>query len=386
MKEILLDPYIIRYEEYQTPQCSFRIGDQLFIEDVDLPRYFMATVQMSSYTFYHADCPMFSEADYLINDNFKKIIQKFPHTNKKKIEFDGVMYQFKDIPVVIDTHTYIQALIFPNKYKKCFAEIKKMENLSSLDSENYDQFIDKRKELLLDGQYGKRINRSETIAKKNSNVQDKLAYVNEMYSFARYSYAAMIEFLPEYKIETYDQFHEAYGHAIYSMTIEKNHQKIPLLWPDYLYHNPENHLEFGILAGNIGNRYQAFNDWIEGDRITVEILAEGFEDVQFESVLKKPLEVIPGLSKNDCLIGEIIEANLSMDIIDELKNNTAHFDIVLPNKEILHQETVSYRLTDNTLQIPSEQFGNQGRFQLKLYSEQYGQLLLLFTLRKDRKK
>lgn len=388
MKEIILDSYIIRYETRQTSQCSIKISDQLFIEKGDYPAYFIANVPMSFFAYYQADCPIFSENDYTLSDNFKRIIERFPHTNQEQIEFDGTTYHFKHIPIIIHIHTYIQAQLFPDDYKKCYAEIKKMEQIYPLNEKIASESADKRKELFLDGHYGKRTKRSEINGENNGDkqIQKKLTYVNEMYAFSHYSYAAMIEFLPEYQITSYDQFHAAYGHAIYSVTIEKNNQKIPLLWPDYLYHKPENHLEFGILAGNVGTRYNEFNHWSKGDIVTVEIVAEGFEDVVFKSILKKPLKFTPRLSKNDYLIGEAIEVHLSSNIIDELKASIAHFEIVLPDREVVHNEALSYTLVGTRLQIPTEQLENQGRFQLKLYSEQYGQLLFLFTLRKDMKK
>lgn len=176
----------------------------------------------------------------------------------------------------------------------------------------------KRKRLFLDGTYGSRVLLEEKLGQNVHPIQDKLEYVNELYSFAHYSYAAMVQFLPEYEINTYDQFHEAYGKFVYSFTVTKNGQTIPLLWPDYLYHKPENHLEFGLLANTKEPRYQLFDHWEANEIVKIDILAEGFEDVQFETHLKQPMSFPPKLSKSEYTFGEVICLSLDPRLVREL--------------------------------------------------------------------
>lgn len=383
MNTCVLASYTIAYDNHQTSQCPTKITEQLFIEKIDLPRYFIATVPMSFYTFYQADCPSFTKEDYSLSENFQKIIERFPHTNTNHVVFDGTTYQFKSIPIAIDSYSYIQAVVDPEQYAVFLSEIAKMEALSPyIDG----QYFGKRKELLLNGRYGKRKDFGDVSKANEKSVQAKLSYVNEMYSFGHYSYAAMVEFLPEYGITTYDQFHEAYGQSIYSVTLTKNDQTIPLLWPDYLYHKPENHLEFGVLANDSNSRYTLFNHWEAGESATLEILANGFEDVYFKTTLKQPLSTPPVLTKSEYLIGEDITMTLDEQVIDELHSGKARLEIILPKRERLSQDALTYKTTTNQLMIPSVQLGDQGRFQLKVFSERYGQLLVLFTLRKDKTK
>lgn len=383
LKTCVLESYTIAYDDHQTDQCPTKITEQLFIEKIDLPRYFIATVPMSFYTFYQADCPNLVKEDYYLSENFQKIIERFPHTNTKAVVFDGTTYQFTHIPVAIDTYTYLQAIINPDQSTDFLSEIAKMEEMTPFVE---GQYFGKRKELLLNGQYTKRKEWLQAEEGEEKRIQAKLAYVNEMYSFGQYSYAAMVEFLPEYGITTYEQFHEAYGQSIYSVTLTKNNQTIPLLWPDYLYHKPENHLEFGVLANDPNTRYTSFNQWKEGDIATLEILADGFEDVHFQTSLKKPLSAPPTLTKKEYLIGETITLALDNDVIEELDSGMAQLHIVSPKRTLIAQTDLIYETKANQLLIPSAQLGDQGRFQLKIVSQRYGQLLLLFTLRKDKPK
>lgn len=384
MKKLDFEGIIITYSEEPTTECSEKLADQIYIENIELPCYFIGTAMLSFFEFYQADSPDLTETDYILSENFQRIITRFPHTNTEQIALVEETYVIKHVPVFIETTDYLVAKIYPEKYPDFFQKLSAIHDLHAVSKKELRSLKQyKSKQLLLDGTYGSRMLLLDEHQKNSEMIQAKLVYVNELYSFAHYSYAAMVEFLPEYEITSYEKFHEAYGKFIYSVTITKNGTTIPLLWPDYLYHKPENHLEFGLLANMDQRRYALFNSWKQNEEVTVEILATGFEDVYFKTKLKHPLSVKPYLSQSEYLADETICLTVDSEIISELDQKKAYVEIVTPKRIIVKDEQLHYELSDNQLLLLSEQFAKQGRYQLKVFSEKFGQLLVLFTIKRE---
>ncbi|MEI5988911.1 hypothetical protein A5881_000398 [Enterococcus termitis] len=373
----------IFYDTLQTERCPIMLTEQVYIEDKKLPRYFIGDTTMTFFDFYHADSPDFQETDYQLSEQFKQIIGRFPHTNQQKIMLnEGGSYSIKHVPIYILVKDILLAEIMPETYQAFRKNLQGIQSLTPVYEEEFAEFSGyKRKRLCLDGTYGSRELLESSQERIVQRVQDKLEYVNEMYYFAHYNYAGMVQFLPEHEINTYDQFHEAYGKYIYSFTATKNGQTIPLLWPDYLYHKPENHLEFGLLAHTEQARYQVFDQWEKGEEVRIEILADGFEDVRFTTQLKQPMSATPKLSKSEYTYGEMIRLSIDLGLIDELKQQVPSFEVFKTKKISENGYSLHYELTEEQLLLPSEQFEKAGRYQLKIISERYGQLLFLFTIK-----
>ncbi|ALS38356.1 hypothetical protein ABID30_002342 [Enterococcus rotai] len=385
MNEIKINNFFIRYDTVQTEQCPLKLADQVYIENKPLPRYLIGEATMSFYDFYRADCPDLQESDYRLSEKFQQIIGRFPHTNQQKITLnEHGSYSILDVPVYVDTKDFILAESNPAIYPEFHAKRVPIQSLIPIEEVEAAPVIGyKRKRLYLDGTYGSRVLLENGLETNVQSIQAKLEYVNEMYYFAHYSYAAMVQFLPEYEIASYDQFHEAYGKYIYSFTITKNGQTMPLLWPDYLYHKPENHLEFGLLANTDEARYRLFDRWEANDPITIEILAEGFEDVRFETHLKQPMSFPPKLSKSEYGLGEEICLSLDQGLIKELAEERVLFELFKTKKTSVNGYSLEYKLTENQLVLSGEQFEKPGRYQLKIKSDTYGQLLLLVTIKQE---
>lgn len=384
MNEIKINDNVIAYDTVATERCSVKINDQLYIEDKVYPRYFIGETTMTFFDFYRADCPNLQETDYHLSETFQQIIGRFPHTNQQKIMVNENKYSMKHVPIYVTGKDYIVAQIKQEAYPEFKEKFKKIQSLVPVMEEDTVSIGGyKRKRLFLDGTYGSRVLLEEKIGQNVHPIQDKLEYVNELYSFAHYSYAAMVQFLPEYEINTYDQFHEAYGKFVYSFTVTKNGQTIPLLWPDYLYHKPENHLEFGLLANTKEPRYQLFDHWEANEIVKIDILAEGFEDVQFETHLKQPMSFPPKLSKSEYTFGEVICLSLDPRLVRELAEEKADFELFKTKKTSENGYSLTFELEDERLLLPSAQFEKPGRFQLKITSESFGQLLFLFTIKQE---
>ncbi|MBO0472884.1 hypothetical protein JZO86_04095 [Enterococcus ureasiticus] len=385
MKEVQLNGFSINYDTVQTEHCPIMLDEQLYIENKKLPRYFIGETTMTFFDFYYADNSDFQESDYRLSEKFQQIIGRFPHTNQKKIALnESDSYSIKQVPVYITVKDYILAESKPEAYATFREKLATIQSLTPINEDEAESvFGYKRKRLFLDGTYGSRELLGKNQEQNVQAIQEKLEYVNEMYYFAHYSYAAMVQFLPEYDITTYDQFHEAYGKFVYSFTVTKKGKTIPLLWPDYLYHKPENHLEFGLLANTEQPRYQLFDQWELDEPIIIEILADGFEDVRFETTLKKPMNVPPKLSQSEYTLGETICLSVDPGLVKELDKKTAEFELLKTKKTSENGYSLDYELLEDQLLIPSSQFEKAGRYQLKITSDVYGQLLFLFTIKQE---
>ena len=387
MNKIELSPFIIHHDTKETLQCPIKLSETLYIEDTPLPDCWLGEATIAAPQYYHADCPQLKHTDYLLSEPFKQILQRFPHTNTTMVHFgeDGI-YQFQDIPMYITTTDYLLGLLQPDEYPMLAAQLKAFSTLSPVFLGAQDEPLSpspKRKRLFTDGTYGKREWVAGLPRKEAQPIQNQLAYVQQMYYFMHYRYAAMIEFLPEYNIRSYEAFHEAYGKYVYSFTIRTGEQTVPLLWPDYLYHRPENHLEFGVLAHQESPRYRLFDNWQEGQEVTVEILAEGFEDVRFTTTLKKMLAAPPILSSQTYDRDDTLELTAEEPLLEELKGE-AIVQICGPKQLILDKQSLDFQFTEQGLTIPCRQFIRSGRYQLRITSPRYGHMLFLFSVTKEK--
>lgn len=384
MNEFVIGNKKITYETMETNTYNIKVSEEIYIEENALSDVLVGEVDMSVYKFYQADNPELTREDYELSESFKQIITRFPHTNTEKISLEKEMYEIKQVPVFITVKDYLVARMNPEAHEVFLVQLEKIQKLALIKTNERQMLPDQKvKQLMTDGTYGVRTYICDSQKSNERKIQEKLVYGDEFYGFGSYSYAGYIEFLPEYEVLTYDEFHEQYGKYIYSMTIKKNDVVIPLLWPDYLYHRPENHLEFGVLSEVENKRYELFNDWKMGDKVQIEVLADGFEDVHFTSYLRKPLEVKPKLSKKQYLLGEDIVIELGEDILDEISLNHEIVKIIPPKKETISSQI---RINDesNFIVISTNEQYPTGHYQIRVNSDIYGQLLIVATLKKEK--
>ncbi|MGY3778763.1 hypothetical protein [Isobaculum melis] len=380
-KQLKIASFSIQYDTKPTTTCPIKIDSATYIEDKVLPKYLIGECDMTLPQFYQAACPQLTATDYVLSDGYQQIIRRFPHTNQVRLTLGtDAIYIIKAVPIYIEVKDYVQALIHPERFSEMSLEVAKIKNLKPIMQEEIIQLNTyKRKQLLLNGQYSERTLLDVTHSNNVQTIQNQLVYERELYDFAHYQYAGMIGFLPEYAIHTYEQFHEAYGQYIYSATLTKSGETIPLVWPDYLYHRPENHLEFGVLAESTP-RYQSFEYWQENDSVTVTILADGFEDVSFETKLKKPQNIRPQLSQNIYLMTETLSLTIDQGVLQELTEQTCQFEIVSPEKVKQNANELNYTITAKALLLDCNQFSRPGFYQLQLMSPTYGEMLFLFKI------
>lgn len=117
--------------------------------------------------------------------------------------------------------------------------------------------------------------------------------------------------------------------------------------------------------------------------MSLDILAEGFEDVHFRTRLKQPMRFSPHLSKSDYILGETISLSIDNGLVKELEQQTARFELVKSKKISENGYSLDFELLEEELLLSGAQFEKAGRYQLKIISETYGQLLFLFTLKQE---
>lgn len=243
--------------------------------------YIIGRVDMPFETFYQSDCSIEVLASLTLAPIFEPILKRHPARNPRVQSYLNNHYLLKQVPVYLPLADY---LALKNKTDHpLYHLIQEWDDIQVVNAD--EVFACKYKRLLADGSYGKR----EYIGKKRpKQVPFPLKITVDYYQFMHYSYAAEIAFASD-QVESYEAFDQLYGKYIYSVIIRINDQVIPLLWLDYLYHVPENHLEFGFLKTSENFRYQLLNQWQAGDRLSIEILADGFEDVCLVTELKANL-------------------------------------------------------------------------------------------------
>lgn len=382
MNKLIIGNDVLTYQTTESKKYCVKLSDEFYVKESVLDCFIIGEVDMFVYDFYYSDNQELEEKDYVLSESFQRIITRFPHTNMEKISYEKDTYVIKHVGVVVSVKDYVIAQSEQQTYHTFLSQFEKI-NQVKLVSQKEKKPLEKLKRLMLDGTFGKR----EYITNQHhqaQSIQHKLTYGDEFYGFGSYSYAGFIEFLPEYHVTTYDDFHEQYGKYIYSMVIKRHNIVVPLLWPDYLYHRPENHLEFGVLSDENIKRYDLFNDWEEGDNIQIDILAEGFEDVSFTSTLKKPLKQKPKRTKESYLLGEDIEIELPKDILDEIKEDRTIVDVIPPNQEDAMKEMSSLVLNQSSMSILTKETFKTGHYQIRIHSHQYGQLLIVATLKKKK--
>lgn len=322
--------------------------------------YVIGKVDMTLATFYQSDCSENIIDSLQVSKVFESILNRVPIRNPRLQYQLANQYILKQVPVYLEESDYLAI-----KSQSNHRLLPLLNQWQAIQTVTIDEVAAcKYKRLLSDGTYGKR----EYIGlKRPQKLPFSLKILESYYQFMHYSFAAEVGFASE-QVNSYEAFDELYGQHIYSVMIHLNNQTIPLLWPDYLYHFPENHLEFGFLKSNENLRYRLLNQWQGGEKITIEIWADGFEDVCLVSELKPNLE-------SSIEVEETTEAYL-LHLPTELAktfypaNNQGKWYVnqqwqILPGKWI----------NDTTWFLPKHVLNNTERYQIKWESEKYGTYL-----------
>lgn len=328
--------------------------------------YVIGKVDMTLETFYQSDCSAEVLADLKLATIFEPILKRQPTRNPRLQKQLNNHYCLKQVPVYMDLADYL--VIKDQVNHPLYPLVQEWQDIKNVRADEVDAC--KYKRLLADGSYGKR----EYLGKKRPKpVPFPLKILADYYQFMHYSYAAEIGFVSN-QVNSYEAFDQLYGRHIYSVIARINNQAIPLLWPDYLYHVPENHLELGFLKTEENLRYQLLNQWQAGDQLKIEIWADGFEDV--------------------CLVTEF-KANLGQPITATIKEEGILFrlpkalaKVIYPSKdkgswyvEDSWQPLPGKWLDEQTWLVANESLGDLSRYQVKWTHPLYGTYLTVVSVK-----
>lgn len=143
----------------------------------------------------------------------------------------------------------------------------------------------KVKPLRADGTFGPRVLLHPDNARACASMAGRLSVTREFGRFIYYSYACFVEPGPAEGVTTFEQFRRLYGGAVFAVELERPGAALGLMWPDWICHEPDNHLELGVLYRGAGERYAAFSGFSKGDPLVIRILARGFEDLELRTTL-----------------------------------------------------------------------------------------------------
>ncbi|CAK9885707.1 MAG: hypothetical protein XXXJIFNMEKO3_02114 [Candidatus Erwinia impunctatus] len=384
MKTLHMDNGVLHLSHGMTQQCPFLQSDGVYASEQRLPEWILAVTDMMLVEFYQQEIPQPGAAAYTLSPAHQEIVKRFPHTNTRLQLDEQSQYRFSDIPVCIATADLLQAVKNEGEHSAFFQRLAGFSSLLALtETELVSDAAYKRKRLHLNGEYGVRECLHPSHQQNAKCVDGQLVISRELYYFAHYIYAAVIEFEPQYGIDSYDKFHQAFGKFIYSVTLTKGDSTLPLLWPDYLYHQPENHLEFGIPLIEDDPRYLLMQSWQEGDEITIRILAEGFQDLVLSSRLKRPHCPPPQLLSKQYQADRPLSFSPDLALLQEIRQAPDIATVITPDKCKIKLSAVDFTLTDTALVLPLTQFSQQGLFQLAIRSHLFGEMLFFFHYEKE---
>ncbi len=150
------------------------------------------------------------------------------------------------------------------------------------------QGLYKAKGLLADGAFGPRVAMGWDGAAPAGlrDMGGRVAVAREFERFIYYTYACFIEAVPvpgEKPVESFADFAKFLGRDVYAIELERaGGASLGMIWPDWICHEPDAHLELGVLFAGAGERYEAFSGFAAGERCVIRILATDCADIEFE--------------------------------------------------------------------------------------------------------
>ncbi|WP_251855352.1 hypothetical protein [Enterococcus italicus] len=380
-KLLAINEMTVLFSSEWTEKTPYPYGEGLYASIHTLPDQLIGKKTMT-FAMYYASEGVENLA-LTVASRFVEAVKRFPATNERVVlQTDGT-YQLKHVPVSIALETLVQSL-FSADASDLVQEVASWVDQEWLPTDAVLAYRgEATKPLLANGTYGKRSYFTAQQADLPS-LKDQLVLTSELYQFAPYVYAGTIGFLPELDRDSYQVFHECFGKFVYSVTLQKDGRTIPLLWPDYLYHKPEGHLEFGVLAADEAKRFAPFAEWFAGEEVTIEIRAEGFQDIVLKTKLKQPLKGSNQLQKNTLLIGEDLCYQIADDELwSEIEDQRAQVALVTPKREKVTVDASNATVANRQV-IVSGVTDYPGRYQFSVTSPRFGTLLQVFRVVREK--
>lgn len=261
------------------------------------PPLLVGITDMPGHEFYRALTPGLDPTDYDLPPLWEPSALKYPPICPQ-LELVGEpgarSYVIHDVPVIASG-----ALVGPGgpeAARERWAGVRDVVRVESPE-ELAALTCYKVKPLLADGSFGKRTLLHPDNARTCEDMAGRLSIDREFEKFVYYTYACFVEPRVEEGIDSYAAFRDFYGSRIYAVEVER--AGIPagggadatagaalgLLWPDWICHEPDAHLEIGLLYRGAGRRYADFSGFSAGERCTIRVLAQGCLDLELTTTL-----------------------------------------------------------------------------------------------------
>ena len=249
----------------------------------------VGVTDMTAAEFYHSLAPGLGEDAYSLGSLWEGATGRFaPICPRLELvgEKGALTYVIHDVPVFVGK----AALAAPGAQaaRARWAQVRDVVEVADKTA-LAAQGLYKAKGLLANGTFGPRVAMGfdgDSLPAGLRDLGGRVAVAREFESFIYYTYACFIEAAPasgEKPVESFDDFAEFLGRDVYAIELERSGgAAIGLIWPDWICHEPDAHLELGVLFAGAGERYEAFSGFIAGERCVIRILATGCADIELE--------------------------------------------------------------------------------------------------------
>ncbi|WP_128330457.1 hypothetical protein [Apibacter sp. HY039] len=355
----------------------------------ELPDSYFGSMDMTLNTFHKWMDPKAADDIYNIPSTNHAILKRFPPTSSKieivKYQGDST-YILKNIDVAVKTNDLLTALIKKKSGKSNDKDLKiinywhQFKNRKAVYNE-YDKSklpVYKVKYINKEGYFNDRELVGNLKDKTFRPLPSPLTFEKEYYYLMKYSYAFAVHF-PESSIQTYDEFHDAYGKYVYAVEIRRPKRSYGLEWLDYIYHRPDHHLEAGIVDYE---RFKGFDQWNEGEELEVRVLADGFEDAIVKTRMKRPLQKHALLSPPKLKKNDILKVSLDEGLINRIKENPTIFEITFKENIKVFFDSKEMKFGKDYIEIPVQAFAKDGsgRYGIYINDNVYASYFTGFTL------
>ncbi len=258
--------------------------------DFEFPLLVGVTDMMAA-EFYHALTPDLGEQAYEMGPLWEGAASRFaPICPRLELvgEKGSLTYVIHDVEVFVSAAALEDPAAGAARARWALArdvvEIADAEQLAALG-------LYKAKGLLADGSFGPRVPMTcgDTVLANLRDLSGRVVVAREFERFIYYTYACFIEAVPvpgEKPVEAFEEFAEFLGRDVYAIElVREGGASLGMIWPDWICHVPDAHLELGVLYAGAGERYEAFSGFAAGERCLVRILATGCADVELEVTL-----------------------------------------------------------------------------------------------------
>ena len=250
----------------------------------------VGVTDMSAAEFYHALTPDLGEDAYTLGPLWEGAAGRFaPICPRLELvgEPSARTYVIHDVPVYVDA----SALAAPDASaaRERWAQVggvREVGDAAELVAILTELGAYKAKGLLADGSFGPRVQLCDPVVAGVRDMAERVRVAREFEKFIYYTYACFIKAVPapgEKPVETFEEFAEFLGSKVYAIELEREGgAALGMIWPDWICHKPDAHLELGVLFAGAGPRYEAFGGFEAGEHCTIRILATGCADIELE--------------------------------------------------------------------------------------------------------